>query len=82
MEYKGYFIFFEREGSSYGAYSPELPGMATVGETLSEVEQFVTEAIDLHIENTVDPEKLRKLRETLSGNWQTENLKGGTDAHS
>ena len=50
MEYKGYFIFFEREGSSYGAYSPELPGMATVGETLSEVSQFVTEAIDLHIE--------------------------------
>ena len=37
MEYKGYFIFFEREGNSYGAYSPELPGMATVGETLSEV---------------------------------------------
>ena len=68
MEYKGYLIFFEREGNSYGAYSPELPGMATVGETLSEVKQFVTEAIDLHIENTVDPEKLRKLRETLSGN--------------
>ena len=74
MEYKGYFIFFEREGNSYGAYSPELPGMATVGEiTDQKLSQFVTEAIDLHIENTVDPEKLRKLRETLSGNWQLTN---------
>ena len=62
MEYKGYFIFFEREGSSYGAYSPELPGVGTVGETLSEVSQFVTEAIDLHIENTVDPGKTPKVK--------------------
>lgn len=45
-----YLVIFEREGASWGAYCPDLPGLGVVGDTRGEVEQLVREAITLHFE--------------------------------
>jgi len=45
-----YLVVIERGESGYGAYSPDLPGCATVGETIEEVERLMQEAIAFHIE--------------------------------
>ena len=43
-------LFMKRAQSSYGAYVPDLPGCAVVGETMAEVQKLITEAINFHIE--------------------------------
>jgi predicted RNase H-like HicB family nuclease len=35
---------------SWGAYSPDLPGVAVVGETRAEVEQLMRDAIPFHLD--------------------------------
>ena len=45
-----YLVVIERGPSSFGAYVPDLPGCVAVGETRSEVETLIREAIELHIE--------------------------------
>ena len=45
-----YGIVIEKGESSYGAYVPDLPGCAAVGETQQEVEALIREAIQFHIE--------------------------------
>ena len=45
-----YLVVIERGPTSYGAYVPDLPGCVAVGETRSEVETLIREAIELHIE--------------------------------
>ena len=45
-----YLVVIEREGDSWGAYCPDLPGVAVVGDGRDEVEQLVREAIALHLE--------------------------------
>jgi len=42
-------IVIEEGESSYGAYSPDVPGCFAVGETKEEVEQFMQEALRDHI---------------------------------
>jgi len=44
-----YLVVIERGGNSFGAYVPDLPGCAVVGETREEALQLIREAIDLHI---------------------------------
>jgi predicted RNase H-like HicB family nuclease len=44
-----YIVVIEKGGSSYGAYVPDLPGCAVVGETREEALQLIREAIELHI---------------------------------
>lgn len=46
-----YVVVIEQGETSFGAYSPDLPGCVAVGETLEEVEQEMREAIVLHVEN-------------------------------
>jgi predicted RNase H-like HicB family nuclease len=46
-----YVVVIEQGETSYGAYSPDLPGCVAVGDTLEEVERLMQEAISLHIEN-------------------------------
>ena len=40
-----------REGANLlGAYVPDLPGVITVGDSRDEVERFIQEAIEFHLE--------------------------------
>jgi predicted RNase H-like HicB family nuclease len=45
-----YMVVIERGETSWGAYVPDLPGCAAVGETRKEVLRLVREAMELHIE--------------------------------
>lgn len=45
-----YLAVIENEGSSWGAYAPDLPGVGVVGDSREEVEQLIREAIELHLE--------------------------------
>jgi predicted RNase H-like HicB family nuclease len=44
-----YLVVIEKGGNSYGAYVPDLPGCAVVGETREEALQLIREAVDLHV---------------------------------
>ena len=45
-----YAVIVEDGESSFGAYVPDLPGCAAVGETKEEVLQLIHEAIEFHLE--------------------------------
>ncbi len=45
-----YLVIIEKAESNYGAYSPDLPGCVATGETLSEVEENMRDAIEFHLE--------------------------------
>ena len=44
-----YLVVIEKGGNSFGAYVPDLPGCAVVGETREEALRLVREAVDLHV---------------------------------
>jgi predicted RNase H-like HicB family nuclease len=44
-----YLVVIEKGGNSFGAYVPDLPGCAVVGETREEALQLIREALELHI---------------------------------
>jgi predicted RNase H-like HicB family nuclease len=45
-----YAVIVEEGESSFGAYVPDLPGCAAVGESKEEVLLLIQEAIEFHIE--------------------------------
>jgi len=49
-----YAIVIEREGTSFGAYVPDLPGCVAVGESESEARQLIREAIEFHLEGIAE----------------------------
>ncbi len=49
-----YLAVIEEGPSSFGAYSPDLPGVVAVGETRQECEQLIGEAIAFHIEGLIE----------------------------
>ncbi len=46
---KSYAVIFETSRTGWGAYVPDLPGLAAVGSTFEETEQLMREAIELHL---------------------------------
>ena len=44
-----YVVIIEESANSFGAYVPDLPGCAVVGETREEALQLIRDAIELHI---------------------------------
>jgi predicted RNase H-like HicB family nuclease len=44
-----YLVVVERGENSFGAYVPDLPGCAVVGETREEALELIREAIELHV---------------------------------
>ena len=42
-------VIIEKGPTSYGAYSPDVPGCVAVGETREEVEQLMREALQSHL---------------------------------
>lgn len=49
-----YLVVIEKGPTSYGAYVPDLPGCAAVGESEQEARDLIREAIELHIEDLRD----------------------------
>ena len=45
-----YLVVIEREGASWGAYCPDLPGLGVVGSSREEVEALIRDAIILHLD--------------------------------
>jgi len=45
-----YAVVIEKSETGYGAYVPDLPGCVAVGETVSETERLIREAIEFHLE--------------------------------
>ncbi len=44
-----YLVVIEKGGNSFGAYVPDLPGCAVVGETREEALELIREAVDIHV---------------------------------
>ncbi len=44
-----YAIVIEKAGANYSAYVPDLPGCVATGDSVSEAEQSIREAIALHL---------------------------------
>lgn len=49
-----YPIIIEKGPTSYGAYSPDLPGCVAAGDTIDEVKQLMKEAIELHLRGMLE----------------------------
>ncbi len=47
---RAYLVVVEREGRSWGAYCPDLPGVGVIGDTRVDVVQKASEAVVLHVE--------------------------------
>ena len=45
-----YAVVIEKSETGFGAYVPDLPGCVAVGETMSETEQLIREAVEFHLE--------------------------------
>jgi len=49
-----FLVIIEKGDTSYGAYSPDLPGCVAVGRTREEVEKNMREAIAMHIQGMLE----------------------------
>jgi len=47
---KRYLIIVEKTDTGYSAYSPDVPGCGSTGDSKAEVERNIREAIQFHIE--------------------------------
>ena len=45
-----YLIVYEKTGTGFSAYSPDIPGCIATGGTRKEVEKNMREAIEFHLE--------------------------------
>ena len=49
-----YVVVIERDGDSWGAYCPDLPGVGVAGASREEVEALIRETIVFHLEGLRD----------------------------
>ena len=49
-----YPVVIEKGESNYGAYSPDIPGCGTVGDTVEGVKQNLKEALEFHFEGLLE----------------------------
>ena len=49
-----YLIILEKTSTGYSAYSPDLPGCVSAGDTAEDTETNMREAIEFHIEGLRD----------------------------
>jgi predicted RNase H-like HicB family nuclease len=50
-------IIIEKDEDGYYAYSPELPGCQSQGDTLEEARENIQEAVELYLETLSESEK-------------------------
>ena len=53
-------VVIEKDDSGYYAYSPDLPGCQSQGDSLEEAVSNIKEAVSLYLE-TLSPEEMREL---------------------
>ncbi|MCY4615373.1 MAG: type II toxin-antitoxin system HicB family antitoxin [Chloroflexi bacterium] len=46
-----YTVVIEETDNGYSAYAPDVPGCVAAGDTVSEVEDLIREALALHLES-------------------------------
>lgn len=51
---KKFAVVIEKGPNNYSAYVPDLPGCASTGRTLAEIEKNIREAIEFHIEGMIE----------------------------
>ncbi|MBL8295958.1 MAG: type II toxin-antitoxin system HicB family antitoxin [Bryobacterales bacterium] len=44
-----YVVFYERSGTGYGAYVPDLPGCVATGRTIEETRERMAKAMEMHL---------------------------------
>ena len=49
-----YVVIYEKAPKNWSAYVPDLPGCISTGETRSDVERNIKEAIEFHIEGLLE----------------------------
>lgn len=49
-----YLVIYEKGGSGWGAYAPDLPGLGATAETLEQVKKMIAEGIEFHIESLLE----------------------------
>ena len=45
-----YVVVYEKSGTGWSAYVPDLPGVVTTGSTKEDAKQLIREAIEFHLE--------------------------------
>lgn len=55
---KKFLVIFEKTGTGYSAYVPDLPGCIATGRTKKDTEKNIFDAIQLHLEG-IKEEKIR-----------------------
>ncbi|MFB3917835.1 MAG: type II toxin-antitoxin system HicB family antitoxin [Terriglobales bacterium] len=45
-----YAVIYEKTGTGYSSYVPDLPGCVAAGATLEETAQLIREAVEMHLE--------------------------------
>lgn len=58
-------IIIEKDEDGYYAYSPELEGCQSQGDTLEEVKANIKEAVELYLETLSDLEKQKLLQKEV-----------------
>lgn len=53
-----FLVIIEQGETSFGAYSPDLPGCVAVGKTREEVEENMRTAIEMHIQGKIEDGEL------------------------
>ena len=49
-----FLVVIEKAGGNYSAYSPDLPGCISTGDTLEEAEENMHEAIRMHVQGLIE----------------------------
>jgi predicted RNase H-like HicB family nuclease len=49
-----YLVIYEKGGSGWGAYAPDLPGLGATAATLNEVKQLIAEGLEFHLESLLE----------------------------
>jgi predicted RNase H-like HicB family nuclease len=63
MDAQEYLIIIEPTQIGFSAYSPDLQGCITVGETVEQTRKNMEEAIELYLEELIETGKLYQHRE-------------------
>ena len=45
-----YVVTYEKSGTGWSAYAPDLPGLGVAAKTLDEAKDLIREAIEFHLE--------------------------------
>ncbi len=46
-------VVFEKTGTGWSGYAPDLPGLGVAGDTMEETRQLLREAIEMHLDDLV-----------------------------